>query len=181
MCVPPAIAAAGLAVAGGIMEYQQANAEYSATVDANNKTRVSAIKSRDLQISQTQLRNQQEQDKLADEKFDNLIKGIETEAAFRTAVGEDNIVGRSIQHAMNDRVADRLRNTSKIKTQSSYINQSASVDAQGIQAQLEGRLASVVDPLKPSAAAAVVKTASSAFGAYGGVGGDTTWSSLKPA
>ena len=180
MC-DPASAAAALAIAGGVMEWQEANANYSAQVDANNKTRVSAVKARDLQISQTQLRNQQEQDQLADEKFGNLLKGIETSSAFRTAAGEDNIVGRSIQHAMNDRVADRLRNSSKLSTQSNYINQNASVDAQGIQAQLEGRLASVVDPIKPNATAAIVKTSSSALGAYGGVGGDTKWGEVFTA
>jgi hypothetical protein len=177
----PAAASAALSMAGSVMEYNEANENYVAAVDANNRSRVSAIRSRDLQISQTQLRNEQEQNKLADEKFDNLIKGIENAESFKTAAGEDNIIGRSIHMALSDRVADRLRNASKISTQASYVNQQANVDALGIQAQLEGRLASVVDPAKPNLGSYMIKGASSAFGNYASIGGGTSWSDLGKA
>jgi len=173
----PAAASAALSMAGSVMEYNEANENYVAAVDANNRTRVSAIRSRDLQISQTQLRNEQEQNKLADEKFDNLIKGIENAESFKTAAGEDNIIGRSIHMALSD----RLRNASKISTQASYVNQQANVDALGIQAQLEGRLASVVDPAKPNLGSYMIKGASSAFGNYASIGGGTSWSDLGKA
>lgn len=174
MCGPAATSAA-LSIGGSIMEYNEANENYVAAVDANNRTRVSAIRSRDLQISQTQLRNQQEQEKIADEKFDNLIKGIETAESFKTAAGEDNIIGRSIQMALNDRLADRLRNATKLTTQGQMINQQAKIDALGIQAQLEGRLASVVDPVKPSLGTYLVKGAAGAMSNYKSIGGGTTW------
>jgi hypothetical protein len=83
--------------------------------------------------------------------------------------------------ALSDRVADRLRNASKISTQASYVNQQANVDALGIQAQLEGRLASIVDPAKPNLTSYLVKGAASAAGNYAAVGGKTTWASLAPA
>jgi len=177
MCGPvtPAIAGAALSMVGSVMEYNEANENYVSAVDANNRSRVSAIRSRDLQISQTQLRNEQEQNKLADEKFDNLIKGIENAESFKTAAGEDNIVGRSIFMALNDRVADRLRNSSKITTQARYVNQQANVDALGIQAQLEGRLASIVDPAKPNLGTYLVKGASSAMSTGGSLKG-SNWS-----
>lgn len=83
--------------------------------------------------------------------------------------------------ALSDRVADRLRNASKISTQASYVNQQANVDALGIQAQLEGRLASIVDPAKPNLGTYLVKGAAGAVGNYASIGGGTSWSDLGNA
>ena len=83
--------------------------------------------------------------------------------------------------ALSDRVADRLRNASKISTQASYVNQQANVDALGIQAQLEGRLASIVDPAKPNLGTYMVKGAAGALGNYASIGGGTSWSDLGNA
>ena len=44
-----------------------------------------------------------------------------------------------------------------MKTQSKYNSQQASMDAKGITAQLEGRLAQVVDPTPPDLMGTLVK------------------------
>ncbi len=57
MCVPPAVASAGLNIVKGVMKYNTAVADYDQKIDANFKSRMSAMQSRDLQISQNRLRN----------------------------------------------------------------------------------------------------------------------------
>ena len=174
MC-EPATAAAVLSVGSSVLEYNEQVGAYNDTVAANQRTRVSAIQSRDLQISQTQLRNQQEQERIAEQKFDNLLASIEQTESFKTAAGEDNIVGRSIQMALSDRVADGLRNRSRLSGQSKMVDQQMIMDSQGIQAQLEGRLAQIQDPRPPSLIGAVIKGGANAMAAGGSMKG-VAWS-----
>jgi hypothetical protein len=176
MC-EPATAAAMLSVGSSVLEYNENRQAYNDTVAANQRTRMSAVQSRDLQISQTQLRNQQEQERIAEQKFDNLLASIEQTESFKTAAGEDNIVGRSIQMALSDRVADGLRNRSRLSGQSKMVDQQMILDSQGIQAQLEGRLAQIQDPRPPSLIGAVVKGGANAMAASSGFT-NTSWADL---
>ena len=82
MC-EPATAAAMLSVGSSVLEYNENRQAYNDTVAANQRTRMSAVQSRDLQISQTQLRNQQEQERIAEQKFDNLLASIEQTESFK--------------------------------------------------------------------------------------------------
>ena len=156
MCNPQA-AMMGASAASSLMEHNENVATYNQTVDANNRTRASAVDSSALQISQTRLREEQTQANILDQRMDNLIKGIETTEALKTATLEDNILGRSVHLALNDSVRDRLVNDTRMKTQSKYNSQQASMDAKGITAQLEGRLAQVVDPTPPDLMGTLVK------------------------
>lgn len=156
MCNPQA-AMMGASAASSVMEHNEKVTAYNQTVDANNRTRASAVDSSALQISQTRLREEQTQANILDQRMDNLIKGIETTEALKTATLEDGILGRSVQLALNDSVRDRLVNDTRMKTQSKYNSQQASMDAKGITAQLEGRLAQVVDPTPPDLMGTLIK------------------------
>ena len=178
MCVPPAVASAGLNIAKGVMKYNTAVANYDQKIDANFKSRMSAMQSRDLQISQNRLRNEQEQARIADEKLIKMAEAYKKEAAYKVAVGEDGIVGRTILRGINLRVADRLRDINKLdETGKSIVDQSL-MDARGIQAQLEGRLAQIVDPVKPNLGAYMAEAGVNAATSYAQIGGKTTWSDI---
>ena len=173
MCNPQA-AMMGASAAGSLMEHNENVTAYNQQVDANQATRQSAIDSSRLQIKQTQLAEEQRQGQLAEQKFDNLIKSIETKETLKTAILEDNIIGRSVNLALTDATADKLRNETRINQQSKFYTQQASVDAEGINAQLEGRLASVVDPTPPDATAALIKGGANAMSSGQSFKG-TTW------
>lgn len=179
MCNPQA-AMMGASVASSALEYNESVGEYNRTVDANQRTRASAVDSSALQISQTRLREEQEQGRIIEQKFDNMIKGIETKEALKTAALEDNILGRSVNIALSDAVADRLRNETRMEQQSKFFSQQASIDSQGIQAQLEGRLAQIQDPEPPSLIGAVVKGGANAMSTGQNFEG-TTWSDFTTA
>lgn len=174
----PAAAAAGLQVVKGVAEYNTEVANYDARIQANTATRRSALSSRDLQIQQNTLRNEQEQNRIADEKLIKMAEAYKKEEAYKTAVGEDNIVGRTVLRSINLRVADRLRDINKLDDTGEAIADQSLMDARGIQAQLEGRLAQIVDPPKPSLTNAAINTAVSATTSYAGVGGKTTWADV---
>jgi len=174
----PAAAAAGLQVVKGVADYNTEVANYDARIQANTATRRSAISSRDLQIQQNILRNEQEQNRIADEKLIKMAEAYKKEASYKTAVGEDNIVGRTVLRSINLRVADRLHDMNKLDDTGEAITAQSLIDARGIQAQLEGRLAQIVDPVKPDPFAAVVNTAVDAGTSYAAVGGDTTWADV---
>lgn len=179
MCNPQA-AMAGASAVGSIMEHNEKVSVYNDTVDANNRTRASAIDSSQLQISQTRLKEEQQQGNILEQKFDNLIKGIETRETLKTAALEDNIVGRSVTLALNDAVADRLRNETRMEQQSKFFSQQADMDAKGIQAQLEGRLAQIVDPSPPDMMTAIVKGGANAMSA-GASMKNTEWGDIVGA
>ena len=174
----PAEAAAGLKVVQGIQTHNTKVAMYDSKIAANTATRRSAISSRDLQIQQNILRNEQEQNRIADEKLIKMAEAYKKEASYKTAVGEDNIVGRTVLRSINLRVADRLRDMNKLDDTGEAITAQSLIDARGIQAQLEGRLAQIVDPVQPDPFAAIVNTAVDAGTSYAAVGGDTTWSDV---
>lgn len=176
MCNPQA-AMMGASAASSLMEHNENVATYNQTVDANNRTRASAVDSSALQISQTRLREEQTQANILDQRMDNLIKGIETTEALKTATLEDNILGRSVHLALNDSVRDRLVNDTRMKTQSKYNSQQASMDAKGITAQLEGRLAQVVDPTPPDLMGTLVKGSVNAVATGQNFQG-TTWGDM---
>lgn len=179
MCNPQA-AMAGASAVGSVMEHNEKVSAYNDTVDANNRTRASAIDSSQLQISQTRLKEEQQQGNILEQKFDNLIKGIETRETLKTAALEDNIVGRSVTLALNDAVADRLRNETRMEQQSKFFSQQADMDAKGIQAQLEGRLAQIVDPSPPDMMTAIVKGGANAASAGSSMKG-TSWGDIVGA
>jgi hypothetical protein len=179
MCNPQA-AMAGASAVGSVMEHNEKVSAYNDTVDANNRTRTSAIDSSQLQISQTRLKEEQQQGNILEQKFDNLIKGIETRETLKTAALEDNIVGRSVTLALNDAVADRLRNETRMEQQSKFFSQQSDIDAKGIQAQLDGRLAQIVDPAPPDMMTAIIKGGANAASA-GSSMKDTTWGDIVGA
>jgi len=179
MCNPQA-AMAGASAVGSVMEHNEKVSVYNDTVDANNRTRTSAIDSSQLQISQTRLKEEQQQGNILEQKFDNLIKGIETRETLKTAALEDNIVGRSVTLALNDAVADRLRNETRMEQQSKFFSQQSDIDARGIQAQLDGRLAQIVDPAPPDMMTAIIKGGANAASA-GSSMKDTTWGDIVGA
>lgn len=177
MCVPPQVAMAGASAAGSIIEHNEKVSAYNDTVDANNRTRASAIDSSQLQISQIRLKEEQQQGNILEQKFDNLIKGIETKETLKTAVLEDNILGRSVNLALSDAVADRLRNETRMEQQSKFISQQSQTDAKGITSQLEGRLAQIVDPTPPDLMGTLIKGGANAMAAGNSMQG-TTWGDL---
>lgn len=166
MCVPPQVAFAAASAGLKYIEYTNEVANYEAQVVTNANNRRSAVRARDIQISQTRLRNEQEQGKITDEKFNNVLAAAKNSATLKTAAGEDNIVGRSIDQALGMSVAEGLRNDTKLSIQSKMIDQQAGMDALEIQARLEGRLAQIVDPNPPSPAEAVLGMATAGATGY---------------
>ena len=174
MCEP----ATAMAIASGGMkyiEYTNEVADYEAQTVNNANNRSSAIRARDIQISQAQVKNEQEQGALADKKFDNALKAAKNSETYKTAAGEDNIVGRSVDQALGMRIAEGLRNDTKLSVQSDMVNQQANMDAMEIQARLEGRLAQIVDPNPPSPEEAVIGMATAGFQGANAVPPKTTW------
>lgn len=162
MCEPAtamAIASAGQKY----MEHETAVDNYEATINTNYNNRVSAVRSRDLSISQAQVKNEQQQGAITDRKFDNVIAALRNSETFKTASGEDNILGRSVDQALGSRVAAGLRNDTKLTVQGNMINQQARMDALEIEARLDGRLAQIVDPNPPSVEEAMIGMATSAY------------------
>lgn len=178
MCVPPQVAMAGASAVGSVMEHNEKVSVYNDTVDANNRTRASAVDSSQLQISQTRLKEEQQQGNILEQKFDNLIKGIETRETLKTATLEDNIVGRSVTLALNDAVADRLRNETRMEQQSKFFSQQSDIDAKNIQAQLDGRLAQIVDPTPPDMMGTLIKGGVGAVSAGNSLGANTSWGDI---
>jgi hypothetical protein len=177
MCEPATVMA--IASAGAkYIEHENAVADYDATVVNNYNNRVNAVRSRDLSISQAKLKNEQERGVITDKKFANAIASLRNTEAFKTAAGEDNIVGRSIDQALNIRIADGLRNDTKLSTQASMIDQQSKMDALEIQARLEGRLAQIVDPNPPSVQEAIIGMATSGFQGANSVPEGTTWAQV---
>ncbi len=165
MCEPAtamAIASAG----AKYIEYTNDVANYEAQTVTNANNRRSAIRARDIQISQAQVKNEQEQGALADKKFDNALKAAKNSETYKVAAGEDNIVGRSVDQALGMRIAEGLRNETKLSVQSDMVNQQAKMDAMESQARLEGRLAQIVDPNPPSPAEAVLGMATAGATGY---------------
>ncbi len=165
MCEPAtamAIASAG----AKYIEYTNDVANYEAQTVTNANNRRSAIRARDIQISQAQVKNEQEQGALADKKFDNALKAAKNSETYKVAAGEDNMVGRSVDQALGMRIAEGLRNETKLSVQSDMVNQQAKMDALEIQARLEGRLAQIVDPNPPSPAEAVLGMATAGATGY---------------
>ena len=111
----------------------------------------------------------------ADEKFNNVLQAAKNSETLKTAAGEDNIVGRSVDQALGMRIAEGLRNETKLSVQSDMVNQQANMDAMEIQARLEGRLAQIVDPNPPSPAEAVIGMATAGFQGANAVPPKTTW------
>ena len=175
MCVPPQVAFAAASAGLKYIEYTNEVANYEAQVVTNANNRRSAVRARDIQISQAQVKNEQEQGKIADEKFNNVLAAAKNAATYKTAAGEDNIVGRSVDQALGMRIAEGLRNETKLSVQSDMVNQQAKMDALEIQARLEGRLAQIVDPNPPSPAEAVLGMATSAYAGHQSVEKGTTW------
>lgn len=178
MCVPPQIAMAVASAGMMYMEYTNDVSDYNQTTANNANNRRSAVNARDMQIRQTSLRQEQENDKLADEKFNNVLQAAKNSETLKTAAGEDNILGRSIDRALNMSIADGLRNDTKLSIQSDMVNQKAGMDAMEIQARLEGRLGQIVDPNPPSAAEAVIGMATSAYTGHQSVPKGTTWGNM---
>jgi hypothetical protein len=166
MCVPPQVALAIASAGAKYIEHENAVADYDATVVNNYSNRVNAVRSRDLSISQAKLKNEQERGVITDKKFANAIASLRNTEAFKTAAGEDNIVGRSIDQALNMRISDGLRNDTKLSTQANMIDQQSKMDALEIQARLEGRLAQIVDPNPPSVQEAMIGMVTSGASGY---------------
>lgn len=174
MCEPAT--AMAIATAGAkYMEYTNDVADYEATVVNNANNRSSAIRARDIQISQRQLQSEQQAGAIADKKFDNAIAALKNSATYKTAAGEDNILGRSIDQALGQRVAEGLRNDSKLSEQAKMEMAQAKMDGMEIQARLEGRLAQIVDPRPPSVEEAVIGMATAGFQGANAVPTGTTW------
>lgn len=174
MCEPAtamAIGSAGMKY----MEYTNEVADYEAKTVNNANNRSSAIRARDIQISQRQLQSEQQAGAIADKKFDNAIAALENSETYKTAAGEDNIIGRSIDQALGMRVAEGLRNDSKLSEQGKMEISQAKMDGMEIQARLEGRLAQIVDPNPPSVEQAVIGMATAGYMGANSVEAGTTW------
>lgn len=174
MCEPAtamAIASAG----SKYMEHENAVANYDNVTTNNYNNRVRAVSARNLSISQAQVKNEQEQGVIADKKFNNIIAAMKNTETYKTASGEDNIIGRSIDQALGMRVAEGLRNDSKLSTQSDMINKQAEMDRLEIEARLDGRLAQIVDPNPPSVAEALIGMGTAAVSGANSIDKGTTW------
>tara|TARA_X000001382_G_C3163011_1_gene176866 strand:+ start:1061 stop:1603 length:543 start_codon:yes stop_codon:yes gene_type:complete len=178
MCVPPQAAMAIASAGAEFMEYQAEVENYDNAIATNARNRISAVNARDIQISQAQLKNEQEQGALADKRFQNALEAAKNSETYKTAAGEDNIIGRSIDQALGMRIAQGLRNDTKFSVQSNMVSDASEMDAMEIQARLEGRLAQIVDPNPPSAAAAMFGMATSAASGYGSLPSGTTWGEI---
>lgn len=166
MCVPPQVAMAIGQAGMKVIEHENDVADYNNTVNTNYGNRINAVRARDLSISQAKLKNEQQQGVITDKKFANAVAALKNTETFKTAAGEDNIVGRSIDQALNMRIADSLRNATKLSTQSNMIDEQAKMDALEIQARLEGRLAQIVDPNPPSVEEAIIGAAAAGASGY---------------
>ena len=67
-----------------------------------------------------------------------------------------------------------------MEQQSKFFSQQADMDAKGIQAQLEGRLAQIVDPSPPDMMTAIVKGGANAASA-GASMKETSWGDIVGA
>ena len=174
MCEPAtamAIASAG----AKYMEHENAVANYDNVTANNYNNRVRAVSARDLSISQAQVKSEQEQGVIADKKFNNIIAAMQNTETYKTASGEDNILGRSIDQALGMRVAEGLRNDNKLSTQGDMISKQAEMDRLEIEARLDGRLGQIVDPNPPSVAEALIGMGTAAVSGANSIDERTTW------
>lgn len=142
MCNPMMLlmgAQAGMSMLGQVSQHQQAKA-------AAKQNAKSALQSARLGYEQTALRREQEREKSSQMAFNTAIDAAKARGTVITSAGEAGVTGVSVDSLLADAYGREGRYTSSL--QSNYDNVSSQLDleARGIQAQAESRIASMPEP-----------------------------------
>lgn len=157
MCEPTTIALIGLAVtvaATGYGMYQQseqaaAQNKYQDKMEAARNKQIEenyalSVSSANAQYRALQDRTGQETEAASQKALDLARQGAEARSTARVAAGEAGVSGLGVNALLNDFMAQEARSREAISTNLGYSKDQLVSEMEGVRAQAQGRIASVV-------------------------------------
>ncbi len=145
MCVPMAVAMAGaqmaMSMAGSFMQNSAAEAQAKAQQKAINKATVNSY-------TGLGLRQMQEQDAAAVEKFDVMVQQREAQGTAKVSAGESGVEGVSFSNLMSDYAARGGRARSRVEKNSEMAVQAVQQQKETAKLQGDAQLAAIQRPSK---------------------------------
>jgi hypothetical protein len=157
------ISAIGLAIsaAQGFMQYQAQDAAYQQQERQYEQNRLNALQSfRDQQVA-TSIRQIQEQETAAAERFDTAQDARAARATAMTAAGEGGVTGFSVEHLMRDMYARESRSNDRVDQNLDWTMAQLDLERKQQSARTLDRINSVPRGQKPSFADAALRIAAS--------------------
>jgi hypothetical protein len=116
MCDFIAIAGLALNIASGVMQYQAQDAAFQQQEQMYEENRQMAMANFRHQNDATTMRQAQEQETAANEKFDTMLEARSARATARVAAGESGVSGFSTEHLLRDMYSRESRFNGRVDT-----------------------------------------------------------------
>lgn len=120
--------------------------QHSAAKAASKANAKSALNSARIGYEQTSLRRQQENEKASQASFNTAIDAAKARGTVETSAGEAGVSGVSVNSLLADAYGRQGRYNANLQTDYSNVSSQLDLEARGIQAQAESRIASMPAP-----------------------------------
>ncbi len=168
MCLPVVMAAATFAIsaASAVIGYQQQNIAAKNQTLQHHINKENARKAFEDKNTDLGIRQSQEMEAAAAQKFDTALDARKAQATVRTAAGEAGVSGLSVDALLRDFAGREARHNDRIDQQTDWTVTQLQQEKKGLVSQYQDRVAAVPQGQKPSWVDAGLRVAAAGLNSF---------------